>query len=109
MERIPITPVKRPDYPFQDVNVDIIGLTSPPSCKGHRYILMLADQHTHWPEVACLTTLSGKSTCEVFLKIFQQMGIPEVIASDQGPSFTSAIIKEMIAHLLVIYTRTTCQ
>lgn len=98
MEIIPITPVKRPDYPFQVVNVDIIGLIGASSCKG-RYILMHMDQHTHWPDVACLTTLSAKSTCEVLLKIFQQMGIPEVIASDQGPSFISAMTKEMIVHL----------
>ncbi|GBN96521.1 hypothetical protein AVEN_249868-1 [Araneus ventricosus] len=45
-DRVPITPVARPELPFQVVNIDIIGPIDPPSAKVHRYVLCLVDQHT---------------------------------------------------------------
>ncbi|GFW78036.1 retrovirus-related Pol polyprotein from transposon opus [Trichonephila clavipes] len=45
-DRSPITPVARPELPFQVVNLDLIGPIDPPSSKGHKYILCLVDQHT---------------------------------------------------------------
>ncbi|GBN38212.1 hypothetical protein AVEN_151503-1 [Araneus ventricosus] len=50
MDRVPITPVARPELPFQVVNIDIIGPIDLPSAKGHRYVLCLVDQHTRWAE-----------------------------------------------------------
>ncbi|GFY28752.1 retrovirus-related Pol polyprotein from transposon opus [Trichonephila clavipes] len=38
-DRSPITPVARPELPFQMVNMDLIGPIDPPSSKGHKYIL----------------------------------------------------------------------
>ncbi|XP_035223264.1 uncharacterized protein LOC118196013 [Stegodyphus dumicola] len=62
VDRTPITPVTRPDLPFQIVNIDVIGPIDPPSSKGHKYILCLVDQHTRWAEAIPLTSLSAKST-----------------------------------------------
>ncbi|GFW80195.1 transposon Ty3-G Gag-Pol polyprotein [Trichonephila clavipes] len=59
-DRSPITPVTRPELPFQVVNMDLIGPIDPPSLKGHKYILCLVDQHTRWGEAVPLTSLSAK-------------------------------------------------
>ncbi|GFQ84043.1 retrovirus-related Pol polyprotein from transposon 17.6 [Trichonephila clavata] len=56
----PITPVARPELPFQVVNMDQIGPIDPPSTKGHKYILCLVDQHTRWGEAMPLTCLNVK-------------------------------------------------
>ncbi|GBM95356.1 hypothetical protein AVEN_274867-1 [Araneus ventricosus] len=40
-DRIPITPVSRPDLPFQVINVDIIGPIEPPSAREYKYALCL--------------------------------------------------------------------
>ncbi|GFU95833.1 retrovirus-related Pol polyprotein from transposon opus [Trichonephila clavipes] len=53
-DRPPITPVARPELPFQVVNMDLIGPIDPPSSKGHKYILCLVDQHTRWGEAAAI-------------------------------------------------------
>ncbi|GFX87859.1 retrovirus-related Pol polyprotein from transposon opus [Trichonephila clavipes] len=45
-DRSPITPVARPELPFQVVNMDLIGPIDPPSSKEHKYIFCLVDQHT---------------------------------------------------------------
>ncbi|GFU58197.1 retrovirus-related Pol polyprotein from transposon 17.6 [Trichonephila clavipes] len=73
-DRSPITPVARPELPFQVVNMDLIGPIDPPSSKGHKYILCLVDQHTRWGEAVPLTSLSAKVTCEALLSIFSRTG-----------------------------------
>ncbi|XP_055944323.1 uncharacterized protein LOC129975294 [Argiope bruennichi] len=93
-DRTPITPVVRPELPFQVVNVDLIGPIDPPSAKGHKYILCLVDQHTRWGEAIPLTSLNAKATCEALLSIFSRTGIPNVIASDNGTNFTAELTKE---------------
>ncbi|GFT72885.1 retrovirus-related Pol polyprotein from transposon opus [Trichonephila clavipes] len=74
-DRSPITPVARPELPFQVVNMDLIGPIDPPSSKGHKYILCLVDQHTRWGEAVRLYSLSAKETCEVLLNIFSRTEI----------------------------------
>ncbi|GFV74559.1 retrovirus-related Pol polyprotein from transposon opus [Trichonephila clavipes] len=74
-DRSPITPVTRPELPFQVVNMDLIGPIDPPSSKGHKYILCLVDQHTRWGEAITVTSLSAKVTCEALLNIFSRTEI----------------------------------
>ncbi|GFU03318.1 retrovirus-related Pol polyprotein from transposon opus [Trichonephila clavipes] len=74
-DRSPITPVARPQLPFQVVNMDLIGPIDPPSLKGHKHILCLVDQHTRWGEAVPLTSLSAKVTCEAWLNIFSRTEI----------------------------------
>ncbi|GFU21234.1 retrovirus-related Pol polyprotein from transposon opus [Nephila pilipes] len=71
-DRSPITPVARPELPFQVVNLDLIGPFDTPSSKGHKYILCLVDQHTRWGEAVPLTSLSAKGTCKALLSIFSR-------------------------------------
>ncbi|GFX79406.1 retrovirus-related Pol polyprotein from transposon opus [Trichonephila clavipes] len=93
-DRSPITPVARPELPFQVVNMDLIGPIDPPSSKGHKYILCLVDQHTRWGEAVPLTSLSAMVTCEALLSIFSRTGIPNVVASDNGTNFSAELTKE---------------
>ncbi|GFT69755.1 retrovirus-related Pol polyprotein from transposon 412 [Trichonephila clavipes] len=93
-DRSPITPVARPELPFQVVNMDLIGPIDPPSSKGHKYILCLVDQHTRWGEAVPLTSLSAKVTCEALLSIFSITGIPNVVASEKGTNFAAELTKE---------------
>ncbi|GFV34627.1 hypothetical protein TNCV_1449331 [Trichonephila clavipes] len=66
-DRSPITPVARPELPFQ---------------------------HTRWGEAVPLTSLSAKVTCEALLSIFSRIGIPNVVASDNGINFAAELTKE---------------
>ncbi|GFU98127.1 retrovirus-related Pol polyprotein from transposon opus [Trichonephila clavipes] len=81
-DRPPITPVARPELPFQVVNMDLIGPIDPPSSKGHKYILCLVDQHTRWGEAVPLTSLSAKVACEAFVKLKE---LPCVVTSLATP------------------------
>ncbi|GFV40634.1 retrovirus-related Pol polyprotein from transposon opus [Trichonephila clavipes] len=74
-DRSLITPMSRPELPFQVVNMDLIGPIDPLSSKEHTYILCLVDQHTRWGEARPVTSLSAKVTREALLKIFSRTGI----------------------------------
>ncbi|XP_055943546.1 uncharacterized protein K02A2.6-like [Argiope bruennichi] len=92
-DRVPITPMARPELPFQVVNIDIIGPIDPLSAKGHRYILCLVDQHTRWAEAVPLTSLTAKATCEALLTIFMRTGVPNIIACN-GTNFNASLTQE---------------
>ncbi|GFV80950.1 retrovirus-related Pol polyprotein from transposon 297 [Trichonephila clavipes] len=96
VDKIPITPVSRPELLFQVVNVDLIGPVDPVSSQGHKYILCLMDQHSRWPEAIPLKSLTAKSTCEALLKIFSRTGIPEVIVMDNATNFTASLTHEFL-------------
>ena len=96
VDKIPITPVSRPELPFQVVNVDLIGPIDPVSSQGHKYILCLMDQHSRWPEAVPLKSLTAKSTCEALLEIFSRTGVPEVIVMDNATNFTASLTQEFL-------------
>ncbi|GFX56134.1 retrovirus-related Pol polyprotein from transposon opus [Trichonephila clavipes] len=87
VDKIPITPVSRPELPFQVVNVDLIGPVDPVSSQGHKYILCLMDQHSRWPEAIPLKSLTA---------IFSRTGIPEVIVMDNATNFTASLTQEFL-------------
>ncbi|GFW02932.1 retrovirus-related Pol polyprotein from transposon 17.6 [Trichonephila clavipes] len=93
-DRAPITPIVRPELPFEIVNIDVIGPIQPPSGIGHKYVLCMMDQHTRWPEAVPLRSLTTKNACDSLLQIFSRTGIPSIIASDQGTNFKSALTQE---------------
>ncbi|GFY32086.1 retrovirus-related Pol polyprotein from transposon opus [Trichonephila clavipes] len=76
-DRSPITPVARPELPFQVVNMDLIGPIDPPSSKGHTYILCLVDQHTRWGEARPVTSLSAK-----VLRMLEQFVVSRIVDID---------------------------
>lgn len=98
-DRVPITPLVRPQYPFQKVNVDVIGAIDPPTSSSYRYALCIVDLCTRWPEVVCLRSLSAKATCNALLTVFARTGIPETICSDCGTNFTAALTNEFLTSL----------
>ncbi|GFW64310.1 retrovirus-related Pol polyprotein from transposon 17.6 [Trichonephila clavipes] len=93
-DRAPITPIVRPEIPFEIVNIDVIGSIQPPSGRGHNYVLCRMDQHTRWPEAVPLRSLTAKNACDSLLQIFSKTGIPSIIASDQATNFKSALTQE---------------
>ncbi|GFR10712.1 transposon Ty3-I Gag-Pol polyprotein [Trichonephila clavata] len=93
-DRAPITPIVRPELPFEIVNIDVIGPVQPPSGRGPKYILCMLDQHTRWPEAVPLRSLTAQTACDSLLQIFSRTGIPSIIASDQGTNFKSTLNQE---------------
>lgn len=55
------------DMPFKPVATDLVGPMSPPSEDGHRYILILVDYATRYPEAVPLKNIDTETVAEALV------------------------------------------
>ena len=104
--RAPLVPLPVMEEPFQRLAMDIVG-PLPKSRKGNRFILVLSDYATRYPEAIPLKTVNAEVIAEEAVKFFAQVGIPQEILTDQGSNFTSQLLKEIYRLLHVQPIRTS--
>ncbi|KAK0070303.1 hypothetical protein Bpfe_000286 [Biomphalaria pfeifferi] len=54
----------------------------------------MIDAHTKWAEVFPVSSTKSSSTIKCFRETFSRLGIPNIIASDNGSTFTSNEFKD---------------
>ena len=86
--------------------MDIVG-PLPRSRSGMRYILVICDYATHYPEAIPLKSFDADHVAEALLTFFSRVGIPSEILTDQGSNFTSQLLMEIYRLLHVHPIRTT--
>ena len=104
--RAPLIPLPILDEPFQKVAMDIVG-PLPRSGSGNKYVLVICDYATRYPEAVPMKAIDAKSVAEELVKIFTRVGLPEEILTDQGSNFTGQLLAEMYRLLHVHSTRTS--
>ena len=79
-------------WPFDAWGIDIIGPISPPSAKGHRFILTVTDYFSKWAKVASLAEVKTINVVN-FIKhyVIHRFGVPRWIIHDNGPQFISQV------------------
>ena len=92
--------------PFQRVAVDLVGPITPATDRGHRYILVLVDYATRYPEAIPLKNIEAETVAEGLLTVYSRVGFPKEILTDQGTQFVSGVMKE-VSRLLSICRLTT--
>ena len=95
----PLIPWKWPTRPFQRIHIDFFQ-------KGIDHFLVAIDSHSKWIEVHHMTSTNAGRTIDELCLIFATHGLPEEVASDNGPQFTSTEFAEFmqkngIKHTLV--------
>ena len=75
--------------------MDLVGPISPPSEKGHRYILTLVDYATRYPEAVPLKNIETETVAEALLDMYSRLVIPEEVLSDLGTQFVSKCMEEV--------------
>lgn len=104
--RNPLIPLPIIDVPFKRIGLDIVG-PLPKSSRGHRYILVLLDYATRYPEAIPLRTATGKAVAKELFLLCSRVGIPEEILTDQGSCFMSNVMKAFCQLLKVKQIRTS--
>ena len=94
----PMIPLPIMGGPFERIAMDIVG-PLPRSRAGHRYVLVVCDYATKYPEAVPLKSIDAECIADELVKIFARMGIPKEILTDQGSNFTSQLLAE-VYHLL---------
>ena len=104
--RAPIIPLPVVAEPFSRVAMDIIG-PLPRSRSGNRYVLVVCDYGTKYPEAIPLRSIEAETIAEKLLKIFSRVGIPHEILTDQGINFQSQLLRELYRLLHIETLRTS--
>ena len=104
--RAPLIPLPVIDEPFSRVAMDIVG-PLPRSCSGNRYVLVLCDYSTRYPEAIPLRAIDAETIALELVKIFSRVGIPQEILTDQGSNFQSQLLKELYRLLHINALRTS--
>ena len=108
--KVPKAPLERvliETVPFDKVAVDLVGPITPPSESKMRFILVLVDYATRYPEATALKGIDSVQVAEALWVMFSRLGTPGEILSDQGSQFTSDTMKEVHALLGVKGVTTT--
>ena len=104
--RAPMVPLPIIGEPFERIAMDVVG-PLPRSRGGHRYVLVICDYATRYPEAIAMKTVDAEAVAEELLKLFSRVGIPKEILTDQGPNFTSRLLAELYQLLHVDALRTS--
>ena len=104
--RVPLVPLPIVQEPFERIAMDIVGpLTR--SRKGNRYILVVCDYATRFPEAIPLRSIDAETVAEELITVFSRYGIPGEILSDQGSNFMSQLVQELYRLMKVRPIRTS--
>jgi hypothetical protein len=82
-------------WPFRGWGLDFIGEIHPRSSKGHRFILVATDYFSKWTEAILLRNMTHREVISFVQEhIIYRFGVPQTLATDQGPSFMSHHFRE---------------
>jgi hypothetical protein len=86
-------------HPFQKLVIDITGplrITK----RGNRYIIVVTDLFTKFCITMAVPNFDAETTAKfIFERICCEYGFPEIIMSDQGPNFESALVEQLCKFL----------
>ena len=93
-QRAPMVPLPIIREPFERIAMDIVG-PLPRSRAGNRYILVICDYSTRYPEAIPLRAIDAEHVAKELMVFFTRVGIPREILTDQGANFTSGLLAEL--------------
>ena len=82
-------------------------LEVPVSSRNNRYLLVIQDYFTKWADAIPLPDQKAARNTNEIVKLCSVLGLPEIVHSDQGRNFESAILCQMLEAFGVSKTHTT--
>ena len=106
VSKAPLIPLPIISEPFSWIAMDIVGPLSR-SKSENRYVLVICDYATRYPEAIPLRSIDAEHIAEELIKVFARVGVPREILTDQGSNFTSQLLAELYRLLHVHPIRTS--
>lgn len=104
--REPLQPLPIISVPFERLGMDIVGPVEK-SKSGNRYMLVITDYGTKYPEVFPLKYVKAKMVAFSLVQFFSRVGFAQEIVTDQGTNFMSNLLKQVYQFLGIKGVRTT--
>nr|XP_006813473.1 PREDICTED: gypsy retrotransposon integrase-like protein 1-like [Saccoglossus kowalevskii] len=93
--KVPLGHMPLISIPFQRVGVDLVGPIMSDNPRKYRYILVLVDYATRYPEASPLKNIRAETVAEELVNMYSRVGIPKEILTDQGKQFISDVMREV--------------
>ena len=101
----PIGEFTVPPKRFQHVHVDLVSM---PYSNGFNYLLTLVDRFSRWPVAIPIVDMNAETVVDAFTHGWiSTYGVPEVLTSDRGSQFSSAIFTQLLKNWGVKHVMTT--
>ena len=93
--------------PFERLAIDILG-PLPVTPRGNKYMVVVMDYFTKWPEAIPIKNQEALTVAEALLEnVISRFGVPIELHSDQGRNFESELFSTLMRILGINKTRTT--
>ena len=103
----PVGTLPIPDGPGRWWHMDVVGPLVK-STAGNRYLLVLTDPFSKWPEAFAVPDQTAKTTADmIYQGIVCRYGVPEGLHADQGRNFETQLMKELCQRLGIRRTRSS--
>jgi len=91
---------------FKRIHVDLFGPL--PEVNGFKYVLLVVDAFSKWPEAIPVRSLQGKEIAKILYRdIICRWGAPYSLLSDRGTNFLSKIVTEVCKLFKIAKYKTT--
>ncbi|KAL2103054.1 hypothetical protein ACEWY4_002222 [Coilia grayii] len=104
--KAPLVSLPIVDVPFTRIAMDIVGPLER-SRGGHRYILVVCDYATRYPEAFPLRNTKARQIANCLIQLFSRVGVLREILTDQGTNFSSRFLRQVYSLLDIRGIRTT--
>jgi hypothetical protein len=104
--RAPLKSIPIIGVPFDQLGMDIVGPLEKTKA-GNRYMLVITDYATKYPEVFPLKSIKARAVASSLIQLFSRVGFPKSIVTDQGSNFMSELLKQVYKLLGITGVRTT--
>lgn len=94
------------DESFKMVCVDIAGPIEPRSSRGSRYVLVIVDMATRYPEAIPLKSIQTEEIADKLFEYYCRMGFSQRLHTHRGSQFTSGLMADVNRLLLIRHTFT---
>ena len=92
--KVPLISLPIIDVPFSRIAMDVVGPLER-SRAGHRYILVICDYATRYPEAFPLRNTKARQVANCLIQLLSRVGVPKEILTDQGSNFTSKSLRQV--------------
>ena len=81
--------------PFENVSIDLVR-PFPTAVGGYKYLLILVDLATRWPEAIPWKTTTARVITKNLISVFTRCGFPARLTSDNGHQFRGDFFKKWL-------------
>ena len=93
LKRAPLHPLPIIRTPFDRIAMDIFGPLRR-TRSGNKYVLVIMDYATKWPEAFPLRNITSETIIECLIEVTSRLGVPKEVLSDNGTNFVSTMMRQ---------------